>query len=153
MATYLRRWARQSGLHGTATTLVFPAPVMILLIMLLRCCSELAGISSYASASSQIARLQGICPPLSLGPHYLVLTLNSTSMARPPSAANSVTTGHARAGGVMHQMKPMCQRSVGVGQPGCHQIGENFPYVFKGARSAPSGGWPPRRDGAARGKR
>ena len=36
------------------------------------------------------------------------------SMARPPSAANKVTTRHARAGGVKHQMKLRCQRSAGV---------------------------------------
>src|SRR5712691_12298441 len=46
------------------------------------------------------------------------MTLNSTSMAWPPPAANNVTTGHARAGGVKHQVKPMCQPSVGVGQHG-----------------------------------
>src|SRR6516164_11500473 len=32
------------------------------------------------------------------------MTLNSTSMARPP-AANKLTTGHARAGGVKHLVK------------------------------------------------
>src|SRR5215510_6812972 len=38
-------------------------------------------------------------------------------MARPPSAANKVTTrGQARAAGVKHQVKPLCQPSVGVGQ-------------------------------------
>src|ERR687887_591492 len=44
------------------------------------------------------------------------MTLNSTSMARPPPAANDLTTGHARAGGVKHQVKPTCQPSAGVGQ-------------------------------------
>ena len=42
--------------------------------------------------------------------------LNSASMARPPSAANRITTGHAQAGGVKHQVKPPCQPSAGVGQ-------------------------------------
>src|SRR5215469_6962207 len=42
------------------------------------------------------------------------MTLNSTSMARPPPAANDVTTGHARAGGVKHQVKPMWANSTGV---------------------------------------
>jgi hypothetical protein len=35
------------------------------------------------------------------------VTLNSTSMAMPSPAAINVTTGHARAGGVKHQVRPM----------------------------------------------
>jgi hypothetical protein len=51
--------------------------------------------------------------PMTVG--WRSMTLNSTSMARPPSAANNSTTGHARAGSVKHQVKPLWQRSVGVG--------------------------------------
>jgi len=36
--------------------------------------------------------------------------------AWPSSAANKVTTGHARTGGVKHQMKRQWQPSAGVGQ-------------------------------------
>jgi hypothetical protein len=43
------------------------------------------------------------------------ITLNSTSMARPPFTANCVTARDARTGGVKHQVKPICQPSVGVG--------------------------------------
>jgi len=64
------------------------------------------------------------------------MTLNSTSMARPPSAANEHHDGHARADGVKHQMKPMCQRSAGVGQPVPRPPCENFLYGFKAARRA-----------------
>src|SRR2546423_690067 len=64
------------------------------------------------------------------------MTLNSTSMARPPSAANNITTGHARAGGVKHQVKPLCQPSVGVGHPSPTPACENFLYGFKAARRA-----------------
>jgi len=73
------------------------------------------------------------------------MTLNSTSIARPPSTANNITTGYARAGGVKHQVKPLlstispsrarqCVRVVRVVSCGA---GENFHYVFKGARTAP----------------
>ena len=46
------------------------------------------------------------------------MTLNSTRMARPPSAANNITTWPARADVLdvfKHQVKLLCQRSVGVG--------------------------------------
>ena len=42
------------------------------------------------------------------------------------AAANKITTGHAQAGGVKHQMNPPCQRSVGVGhrpRPRCLALG------------------------------
>jgi hypothetical protein len=71
------------------------------------------------------------------------MTLNSTSMA--PAAIN-LATGYARVGGVKHQVKPMCQRSVGVGQSWSELVGavcDNFLYRFKGAltRARPAG-WP-----------
>src|SRR5580658_4358874 len=49
--------------------------------------------------------------------------LNSTSMAQPRPTARNVTTGHARAGGIKHHMKPLCQPSVRVGQVDCGACG------------------------------
>jgi hypothetical protein len=94
------------------------------------------------------------CDPRLLEPKG---TLNCTSMSRPPSA-NS-TTGMPRWGAVKHQVKPMCQPSVGVGHDrpelpprGCltklpatrlpatryplPAVCENFLYGFKAARRA-----------------
>src|SRR5258707_14158174 len=50
------------------------------------------------------------------------MTLTPRSMARPPPAANNITTGHAQAGGVKHQMKPTWARSTGVR----NELGELF---------------------------
>jgi hypothetical protein len=43
------------------------------------------------------------------------MTLDSIIMARQPPAAINVTAGHAQSGGITHQVKPLCQRSAGVG--------------------------------------
>jgi hypothetical protein len=51
-------------------------------------------------------------------------------------AAINLTAGHARAGGVKHQMKPPCQPSVGVGHPPLVTSCEKFLYGFKAARRA-----------------
>src|SRR6266496_4552077 len=40
-------------------------------------------------------------------------------------------------GSVTHQVEPPCRISSGAGHPSHSAIGENFPYGFKGARSAP----------------
>src|SRR5215469_8617830 len=64
------------------------------------------------------------------------MTLNSTSMARPPPAAINLTTRHARTGGVKHQMKPMCQRSVGVRHGRCPDAVMTFFTYFKGRAKA-----------------
>src|ERR1700756_4038335 len=58
-------------------------------------------------------------------------------MARPPSAANNITTkGQPRAGGVKHQMKPLCQPSAGVGHSGHVDAVRIFFTIIKGAPSA-----------------
>jgi hypothetical protein len=54
-------------------------------------------------------------------------------MTRPPSAAFNVTTRDARAGGVKHQVKPLCQRSPGVGQRSAPRAVTTFFTGFKGA--------------------
>jgi hypothetical protein len=56
--------------------------------------------------------------------------------ARATSAANKVTTEHARAGGVKDQMKPAWQPSVGVGHGQRRGAVTTFSTVFKGAPSA-----------------
>jgi hypothetical protein len=65
-------------------------------------------------------------------------------MARPPSAANNVTTrGQAQASGVKHQMKPQWAGSTGVStisRSRTRQLGaarENFLYGFKAAPPGP----------------
>jgi len=63
-------------------------------------------------------------------------------MARPPSAANNITTGHARAGGVKHQVKPLCQRSVGVGHDGHLGVVRTFSTSSR-ACPARCAAWPP----------
>ena len=55
------------------------------------------------------------------------MTLNSTSMAQPPPAANDVTAGHAQAGGVKHQVKPTWAGSTGVRK----KLGELFGWFHE----------------------
>jgi len=60
-----------------------------------------------------------------------------TSIARPSSARDQRHDGGMpRAGGVKHQMKPMCQRSVGVGQGAALEAVTTFSTV---SRARPPG--------------
>jgi hypothetical protein len=78
------------------------------------------------------------------------MTLNSTSMARPPPTVINLTAGHAQMGGVKHQMKPTCQPSAGVEHNGCCPHCDNF---FTSSRARPAGApggqpWPGSEPGA-----